>query len=109
MSINGLNAQKLGHYVLTPLGLFFAFDSGNWIADEKLIPIAVIFAILISSIFTFGIGTSIYLMIPIMCGMTGSIRALPLPSSNRHLFIFVAGCVFISYSTFKSQLGVNKR
>lgn len=85
------------------LGLVFAWISGNYVTDENYLPIAVVLGALLVSTMFFGIGTSIYLLIPICWGLTGSVRALPLPFSVRQLVIITAGAVFISTIIFKRQ------
>ena len=103
MAFNGQNTQKLGVFLLVGLGLLFAIFSGNYVADEDYLPVVVVLGLLAVSALFFGIGGSIYLLIPICWGLKGQIGVLPLPFTVRQLVILAASLFFITGLIFKRE------
>ena len=99
-----VTSQKLGFFGVIVAGLLFAWFAGNDIADENLFPIAVVLGGLFSLTVIFGLGRSVYLLIPITWGMTGKISVLPLPFDVRQLVVLVSSGLFISDLIFKKRI-----
>lgn len=99
---NITNHQILEFFVILG-GCLFAMYAGNYIADENFIPILSVLGTLFLIMVFFGLGSSIYVLIPICWGLTGQITALPLPFSVRQLVIMLAGVLFISALIFKTS------
>jgi len=98
-----INTRQIGLLFVVGLGLIFAMFAGNYIAEEDYLPIVVVLGFLIVLTVILGVSKSIYLLIPVCWGLTGSVSALPLPFSVRQLVIIAAGAIFISSIIFKRQ------
>jgi hypothetical protein len=98
------NAGKLGLFIVMGAGLLFAWFAGSYVADENYTPIAAVLGILVVIFLVFGLGQSIYALIPICWGLTGQISVLPLPFDIRQLVILLACGLFIPAIIFKSKL-----
>lgn len=88
--------------VIIVAGCLFAAYAGNYIAEENYFPIAAALGGLLLIMFFFGLGSNVYLLIPICWGLNGQISALPLPFSVRQLVILLASVLFISGLIFKT-------
>ena len=86
-------------------GCLFAAYAGNYIAEENYVPIAAVLGGLLIVSVVFGLGSSIYVLIPICWGLTGQISLLPLPFDVRQLTVILTSIVFISGWIFKSHRG----
>jgi hypothetical protein len=103
-----VDANKIGLFVVMMVGVLFAWFAGNYVADENYVPIAVVLAVLLVISLLFGLGSSIYILIPICWGLTGKISVLPLPFDVRQLVIILACCVFIPQFIFKIKVRKSK-
>jgi hypothetical protein len=83
------------------LGILLAFYAGNYVAEENYTPIAAVLGFLVILSAVFGLGASIYLLIPLCWELTGQIPILPLPFSVRQLVLVLASGVFIFGFIFK--------
>jgi hypothetical protein len=98
-----IDIKKLGIFVITGLGILFAFLAGNYVADENYVALfAVIGGVTAASIF-FGLGRRIYLLIPICWGLTGKIGVLPIPFSIAQLVIIASSAYFIADIIFQKK------
>ena len=84
-------------------GLLFALFAGNYVAEEDYTPIAAVIGILVVISIVFGLGKSIYILIPICWMLTGKISILPLPFDVRELTIILCGIFYISCFIFKKK------
>jgi len=78
--------------------------SGNYVADENYLPIAAVLGGLLTLSVVFGLGKSIYLLVPICWGLTGKISALPLPFDVRQLVLIASAGLFVADLIFKRRL-----
>lgn len=99
-----LNTRQLGIYMVVGIGILFALFAGNNVADEDYAPIAAVLGFLVVVTMLFGVGSSIYALIPICWGLTGKISVLPLPFDVRQLVILIACGLFIPAIIFKSKV-----
>jgi len=99
-----LNTRKLGLILVMGLGILFALFAGNYVAEEDYTPIAAVLGFLVVVTMIFGVGQSIYALIPICWGLTGKISVLPLPFDVRQLVIILACGLFIPAIIFKSKM-----
>jgi hypothetical protein len=99
-----INTRQLGLFIVISIGLVFALLAGNYVADEDYTPIAVVLGFLVVITMIFGVGQSIYALIPICWGLTGKISVLPLPFDVRQLVIILACGLFIPAIIFKSKM-----
>jgi hypothetical protein len=98
-----IDIKKLGIFVITGLGILFAFLAGNYVADEDYGALfAVIGGVAAASIF-FGLGRRLYLLIPICWGLTGAIGVLPIPFSISQLVIIGSSAYFIADFIFQKK------
>jgi hypothetical protein len=98
-----IDIKKLGIFVITGLGILFAFLAGNYVADEDYGSLlAVIGGVTAASIF-FGMGRRLYLLIPICWGLTGKIGVLPIPFSIAQLVIIASSAYFIADFIFQKR------
>jgi hypothetical protein len=74
------------------------------VAEEDYTPIAAVLGLLVVVTMIFGVGQSIYALIPICWGLTGKISVLPLPFDVRQLVIMLACGLFIPAIIFKSKM-----
>jgi hypothetical protein len=98
-----LNTSKLGLFIVAGLGILFAFYAGNYVADEDYTSIVTVLGILIVISIVFGLGKSIYILIPICWLLTGKISVLPLPFDVRELAIILCSVIYISSIIFKKK------
>ncbi len=98
------NASKLGLFIVMGLGILFAWMAGNYVVEEDYTPIAAVLGFLVVVTMIFGVGQSIYALIPICWGLTGKISVLPLPFDVRQLVIMLACGLFIPAIIFKSKM-----
>ncbi len=99
-----LNTRQLGLFLVMGLGILFALFAGNYVAEEDYTPIAAVLGFLVVVTMIFGVGQSIYALIPICWGLTGKISVLPLPFDVRQLVIMLACGLFIPAIIFKSKM-----
>jgi hypothetical protein len=102
--VSQINTRQLSLILVTGLGILFALFAGNYVADEDYTPIAVVLGFLVVVTMIFGVGQSIYALIPICWGLTGKISVLPLPFDVRQLVIMLACGLFIPAIIFKSKM-----
>jgi len=97
-----LTPRQLIPYIVATAGIIFAWYSGGFIADENYLPIAAVLGFFVFITIYFSLGTSLYYLIPIFWGLTGSISMLPVPFSVRQLLVIMASLVFIFSYIFKT-------
>lgn len=85
------------------VGVLFACYAGNFVADEDYTPIVEVIGGLVVICVFFGIGSSMYLLIPICWGLSGKVSALPLPFDVRQIAIIFASVIYISSRIFKTE------
>ncbi|MFZ4387789.1 MAG: hypothetical protein ACOYOI_06465, partial [Chthoniobacterales bacterium] len=95
------NASKLGLFIVMGAGLLFAWFAGSYVAEEDYTPIAAVIGVLIVISIVFGLGKSIYILIPICWGLTGKINVLPLPFNMFQLLAIMASGLLIADLIFK--------
>ena len=101
--MSNINNQRIGLFLVMGVGILFAFYAGNYVADEDYTPIVAVIGGLLVTTIVFGLGSSIYLLIPICWGLTGQIFILPLPFDVRELIIILTSGVYISGWISKSN------
>lgn len=101
--IANVNSRSIGLLIIAVIGIFVAFNAGNWVAEENYSFLAPVIGGLLGLLVFFGIGGITYLMIPVGYDLTGQISILPLPFSVRQLIIITASCIFISGFIFKTH------
>ena len=106
MSSN-LDNNKLGLFIVVGLTLIFALMAGNYVADEDYTPIAAVIASLALIFVIFGLGKSIYLLIPISSGLTGQISVLPLPFNFFQIIIIISTTLFLFDIIYKRKVSYN--
>lgn len=99
-----LDVHKLGLFIVIGLGLVFSWVAGNYVAEENYLPIAGVLGSLFVLTVIFGLGKSIYLLIPVCWGLNGKITVLPLPFDVRQLVLIAASGLFIADLIFKRRL-----
>jgi hypothetical protein len=104
MAINSQVGQRLGLFIVMGAGLLFAWLAGNYVAAEDYTPIAALVGILVVISIVFGLGKSIYILIPICWGLTGKINALPLPFNVFQLLAIIASVLLIADLIFKRSM-----
>lgn len=100
MSAN-INVSKIGIFIVMGAGLLFAWFAGNYVAAEDYTSIAAVLGILVVISIVFGLGKSIYILIPICWGLTGKINVLPLPFNVFQLLAIMASGLLIADLIFK--------
>ena len=98
-----INTRQIGLFILIGAGLFLAWFAGNYVADEDYLPIAVVVVSAVCLAIFFGLGRSLYLLIPVCWGLTGRINILPLPFDVRQLVVVAASGIFIADLIFKRR------
>jgi hypothetical protein len=101
---SGITNHQIGIYSVIGAVMLFAWFAGNCIADEDLTPIVGVLGALTVMAVVFGLGKSIYILIPIFWGLTGKINALPLPFNVVQLIIIIASGMFIADLIFKRSM-----
>ena len=104
MAINSQFGQRLGLFIVIGAGLLFAWFAGNYVAAEDYTPLAAVLGILVVISIVFGLGKSIYILIPICWGLTGKINALPLPFNVFQLLAIIASVLLIADLIFKRSM-----
>jgi hypothetical protein len=98
------NVSKIGIFIVIGAGLLIALFAGNYVAEEDYTPIAAVIGVLVLILIVFGLGKSIYILIPICWGLTGKINVLPLPFNAFQLIAIIASGLLITDLIFKRSL-----